>query len=763
MKIIVDNGLTKITLAFLLTWLCLPLYQVFNGHSFEIHRVGSDLIAGLSVVFVIFCLSGIIDFKWPRAAIFFAAVCYSLALLSSLLTELYFATTGQNLGADLFGYSLQEVLLTASASGVLEAKVVWYAVFAISFFVILNYLFGRITLQATRFALVATAVLGFISFPFSLAHVLRGNHANHENRILYLLTDWRKADHETNDRAALQGYPFLHEVEYRNPWKGYMSQTDSLPNFVFVIVEGLGSDFVLNGKYAGFTPFLDSLIQKSLYWKNGLSNAGRTFGVVPSVFGSLPYGDNGFMNLGQNMPLHQTLFTLLKTKGYHTNFFYGGNPNFDNLDLFLQHQDLDKFINASNFPNSIEATSSNTHWGYKDDQLFLAGTQSIQGEQGPRVDCYLTLSTHEPFECPDANSKKLADNLVKSRGGEFEENANIFECLLYTDQSLRKLFAWYAQRADFHRTVFVITGDHRMIPMETGNRLSRHHVPILVYSPLLNKPAVFSSLAIQSSITPSVLGYLSEENKMDFPAAMPFISKALSTDSLFNSDLDLPLIRVKNSVNDYINGKLLLADDQLYEINADLDMTPLNDAARAQELRVKLKDFQSKSQFAFLNNKLDSVRNEYKSEFTMTKGEDAFLLQQHIAAMNPDDKLIEAGALAHAKKYSESRSVLKSLLNQSPNYHDARLLLARTYGWQSKYDSAMYQVRETLKKSPEYADAFVVMSDLEYWQGNIDASLKAALSGLKTNPTDKELELRKSRATNMMKTGKKNNLTATNK
>jgi hypothetical protein len=40
--------------------------------------------------------------------------------------------------------------------------------------------------------------------------------------------------------------------------------------------------------YGGFT-YLDSLIPKSLYWENFVSNAGRTFGALPSILGSLPY------------------------------------------------------------------------------------------------------------------------------------------------------------------------------------------------------------------------------------------------------------------------------------------------------------------------------------------------------------------------------------------------------------------------------------------------------------------------------------------
>jgi uncharacterized sulfatase len=56
-----------------------------------------------------------------------------------------------------------------------------------------------------------------------------------------------------------------------------------------------------------FTPFLDELSGKSLYWANFLATQGRTFGALPSILGSLPYAEKGFTNLGERMPNTLTL------------------------------------------------------------------------------------------------------------------------------------------------------------------------------------------------------------------------------------------------------------------------------------------------------------------------------------------------------------------------------------------------------------------------------------------------------------------------
>jgi len=64
------------------------------------------------------------------------------------------------------------------------------------------------------------------------------------------------------------------------------------PNIVFLAIEGLGRAFSGPNAYLGsFTPFLDELAGKSLYFENFLSSQGRTFASLPSILGSLPFGD----------------------------------------------------------------------------------------------------------------------------------------------------------------------------------------------------------------------------------------------------------------------------------------------------------------------------------------------------------------------------------------------------------------------------------------------------------------------------------------
>jgi uncharacterized sulfatase len=84
-------------------------------------------------------------------------------------------------------------------------------------------------------------------------------------------------------------YPFLHSNNYPDVLGQYFDEFDSMPDIVFVIVEGLGKAYSGEDAYLeSFTPFLDSLSDHSLYWKNGLSTTGRTFGVLTGIFAFCP-------------------------------------------------------------------------------------------------------------------------------------------------------------------------------------------------------------------------------------------------------------------------------------------------------------------------------------------------------------------------------------------------------------------------------------------------------------------------------------------
>jgi hypothetical protein len=162
------------------------------------------------------------------------------------------------------------------------------------------------------------------------------------------------------------------------------------PNLVFVIVEGLGRNFSGPGARLGsFTPFLDELAGRSLYFENFLSGQGRSFGVLSTVFGSLPFGENGLAALGDRMPRHASLLSILKAQGYRLKFYSGARPEFDNQGQFLRQEGVERFVSEGAYADGElvdlalrrernERNERSEHLGTRAPSLAIIKTSSMR-------------------------------------------------------------------------------------------------------------------------------------------------------------------------------------------------------------------------------------------------------------------------------------------------------------------------------------------------------------------------------------------------
>ena len=716
-----------------------------------------DLIFAFLLVSYVLAFHLVITIILPRIAYTLSVIAFTVLLLLTFVTVQYFSITFTPLSTDLLGYSLADMITTVGSSGGWQ----WYPIIALvvllTIAIAIFIKFSHDFFEKKSFAFVI-GISSLFMIAWLLPHAAVPEKFQRDieyyisvNKTYYFLErtidyvqDFTTSEIQEND------FPLLHPINYEDGFAKLFNKSEDYPNFVFVIVEGLGRDFTgSDAAYGGFTPFLDSLSEKSLHWNNFLSNAGRTFGALPSILGSLPYAREGFMSYGTDMPDHQTFISLLKPYDYTANFFYGGNPNFDNQDIFLEYQGFDNMLDQTKSPNSFEDEVSS--WGYSDREVFSLAAKLLDNKVGPRIDVYLTLSTHEPFNVPDRAYDSIFEQRLKQLQWSEEkysvarDHKSIFSCLLYTDQAIRDLIRYYESRDDFKNTILVITGDHRLVPLPPHEKIDRFHVPLIIYSPLLSQPESFSSLAIHSDITPSLLNLLSSDYGLRFPEQMPFISGPLSTDTKFSSNLDLALIRNKNETIDYVEGNYFLSGERLYKIHPNMELEPLQDSDIKKRLVKKLKVFKANTLYACNNNQLDKRPPTHRISLQTTKAEQDFIESQALVRLTPDEMFEKARSLSLTKNYFESRAILKSLLNKSPNFHDARILLARTYGWSQKYDSAKLYISQTLQRAPTYADAFAAWADIEYWQEHHAECLEIVEKGLSHHPLNEELMSRKAR------------------
>lgn len=607
-----------------------------------------DIILYLRVSAVLMIPYLMLGLYSQKAARRFFIIVSVLLVLGDMLLLKYFSTAGVPLGADLFAYSMEEINQTVQSSGEMS---VWPFVFMALFLVYMVRVFIKhVYLKLKPWMLYVISAIMFASFApldflqpqpsgfnneFSLfAATNKLNFFGESVLKRYVFNE--KQDNQTYTFKATvasgegsftyldEEYPFLHNETTPDVLGNYFELGETKPNIVFIIVESLGRAYSGEDAYLGsFTPFLDSLMDKSLYWENNLSTSGRTFEVLPSTLASVPFGDRGFTELGEDMPDHISLISLLKTQAnYTSSFTYGGEAHFDNMDLFLKRQGIDKIIDNVNFGDKYEkmpASASGFSWGFGDKEILSRYTDEMKADTAgqPRMDIILTLSMHSPFVISNQDyyrsrfKERIKELDLSEKTETFNRNyEKQFTTILYFDDALKYFFSEMKKLPSYNNTIFVITGDHRMPEIPISTQLDRFHVPLVIFSPMLTKPAKFSSVVTHFDITPSLVAMLDGDSIISRPKVASWIGHGLDTHKGFRVLNTYPLMRNKNEILDLIDGERMLANNVIYQVYDNMDIETVDEPDKEVDLKGQLNNFLLKNSYACKNNKLipDSLK-----------------------------------------------------------------------------------------------------------------------------------------------------------
>ena len=103
---------------------------------------------------------------------------------------------------------------------------------------------------------------------------------------------------------------------------------------------------------------------------------------------------------------------------------------------------------------------------------------------------------------------------------------------------------------------------------------------------------------------------------------------------------------------------------------------------------------------------------------------------------NVDEAFARAQELAFDGKRVEARELCRAILVVVPEYHDVRILLARTYSWDGRYAEARRELAIVLDNNPSYKDAHLAQIDNEIWAEDFQRALKAAETAQRLYPND---------------------------
>lgn len=243
--------------------------------------------------------------------------------------------------------------------------------------------------------------------------------------------------------------------------------TDSLgqpvkKNVVFILVESLSGSFMSEfGNKEHITPFLDSLAQRSMFFGNLYATGTRTVRGMEAMTLSIP------PTPGQSIvkrPENQNLYTIsnvFKEKGYTSNFFYGGDGYFDNMNAFFGGNGFtiydrgrgsvlsDKIKTVRNNIIDDEVTFENA-WGICDEDIYNKMIK-VADQHYKKNELFfnfvMTTSNHRPYTYPD--------NAIDIPSGTSREGA-----VKYTDYALKDMFEKAKGKPWFNNTIFIIIADH---------------------------------------------------------------------------------------------------------------------------------------------------------------------------------------------------------------------------------------------------------------------------------------------------------------
>jgi lipoteichoic acid synthase len=258
------------------------------------------------------------------------------------------------------------------------------------------------------------------------------------------------------------------------------------------------------------TPFLDELSKESLMAERAHAVVPHTSkALVATTCGVEPPLDTDKTESEPGILPSKCLPDLLKEHGYQSKFFQSATKTFERRAQLVKNFGYDTFTATEGM--SKEGFQKANYFGYEDDIMLEPSRAWLEknGEDGPFLATYLTVTPHHNYVVPDRYGKKTFSR---------DETLNKYlNTVRYQDYFLKNLFAQYKKLGLYEDTIFVILGDHGEGFGEHG--LKQHdntiydeglHIPFLIHDPRRPESgrieAPISELDVLPTLT-DLLGY----------------------------------------------------------------------------------------------------------------------------------------------------------------------------------------------------------------------------------------------------------------
>lgn len=346
-----------------------------------------------------------------------------------------------------------------------------------------------------------------------------------------------------------------------------ISNQSSKKNVVILIVESFGREYIGGynkwldgGKYKGYTPFVDSLMQHSQTFLYSYCNGRKSIDGMPSILSSIPMFIEPFFLTPASMNDVSGIAGELKNKGYYSAFFHGAENGSMGFQAFARKTGFIDYFGRTEYDADKRFDGDKDFdgmWAIWDEPFLQFFATKMSEFKQPFVSAVFTASSHHPYKVPE----KYKD-IYK------EEGISIHKCIRYTDNALRLFFEKAKTQPWYENTLFVITSDHTNLSDHAYYQtdLGGFCSPIIFFDPSGDlQPGMRNAIAQQIDIMPTVLSYLGYDR--------PYV--AFGCDLLTTKDEDTWAVNYLNGIYQYVKGDWLLQFDgqkakALYRFRTDL-------------------------------------------------------------------------------------------------------------------------------------------------------------------------------------------------
>ena len=295
----------------------------------------------------------------------------------------------------------------------------------------------------------------------------------------------------------------------------------SRPNILVIFMESFGATMIERlGGEKGVAPNLERLADEGVFFSRIFANSFRTDRGTVCTFSGYPglptLSLMKVSNLCQSLP---NIARTLGDAGYTTDFLYGGDINFTNMQGYLRAGGFHTITSQDDFSMSDRNYSK---WGVPDGLTFNRLFDMLKEREGakePWFTAFRTLSSHEPFEVP---FKKFDD-----------AHYNAFA---YTDHCIGEFIKRFKKTPQWKNTLIVLLPDHGTPYPKEGERFSPRYfrIPMIWAGGAVSRKMTVEKIMNQTDLAATLLAQLGLKHG-DFKFSRNVLSESYNSPFAFYS------------------------------------------------------------------------------------------------------------------------------------------------------------------------------------------------------------------------------------